>query len=177
MQINSNLAQLILQTLLFHAEAVSISEIAKFLGITKEEVVENIQNIETLTKSIGLNLIQNENNLEISLSDEISKIINKNRVAQLKEDLSESSLEVLAIVIYKEKATKPEIDFIRGVDSSRSVKSLLLRGLVEKLIIKNKTYYLPSTETLKYLNINKQHDLIEFTEVSNRLKDLIEGKE
>lgn len=173
------LAQKILQTLLYFGEAISFTEIAKFLNLKKEEIVEQIEEkkLEELAQALGLNLIISENNLELVLNEEISKIINSNKITQLKEDLSESSLEVLSITLYKEKASKAEIDFIRGVDSSRSIKSLLLRGLIEKTVIKNRTYYSPSTETLKYLNINKQHDLIEFKNISDKLKNLIEGKD
>jgi segregation and condensation protein B len=171
------LTQKIFQTLLYFGEAVSFIDLAKFLNIKIEEIIENLINIEDFSKSLALNLIQTETHLEITLSPEISKIINTNKTAQLKEDLSESSLEVISVVLYKEKVSKAEIDFVRGVDSSRSIKSLLLRGLIEKSVIKNKTFYLPTIDTLKYLNINKHHDLIEFKEINDRLKNLIEGKD
>lgn len=172
-----NSAQKIFQSLLFFGEATSYSDIAKFLNIEKKEVLESVDEIKKIAEVSGLKILETENKMEITFDTEISKIINSNKTAQLKEDLSESSLEVLSIVLYKEKVSKAEIDFIRGVDSSRSIKSLLLRGLIEKNTFKNKSLYSPSIETLKYLNINRQHDLIEFKEISDRLKNLIEGKD
>ncbi len=174
---HQNITQKIFQVLLYFGEATSFADLSKFLNIKKEDILESMTGVENLVKTVGLNLIQTENYLEISLSSEISKIINTNKVIELKADLSESSLEVIAIVLYKEKVSKAEIDFIRGVDSGRAIKSLLLRGLIEKNVLKNKTTYSPSIETLKYLNINKQYDLIEFTEINTRLKNLIEGKD
>lgn len=45
--------------------------------------------------------------------------------------LSQAMLEVLAIVAYKQPVTRPEIDKIRGVDSSGALKTLLERELIE----------------------------------------------
>ena len=47
--------------------------------------------------------------------------------------LSQSSLEVLAIIAYKQPVTKTQIDSIRGIRSDRVLESLMKRGLVEEL--------------------------------------------
>ena len=46
-------------------------------------------------------------------------------------NLSNSSLEVLAIVAYNQPVTRAYIDTVRGVDSSYAVNSLIERGLIE----------------------------------------------
>ncbi len=45
--------------------------------------------------------------------------------------LSASLLEVLAIVAYRQPVTRPQIEAIRGVDSSYALGGLVERGLVE----------------------------------------------
>jgi segregation and condensation protein B len=47
-----------------------------------------------------------------------------------KKVLSRPSLEVLAIIAYKQPITKAEIDDIRGVDSSSSINTLLDKRLI-----------------------------------------------
>lgn len=47
------------------------------------------------------------------------------------EKLSQAAMEVLAIIAYKQPITRPQIDAIRGVDSSGSLMQLLERNLVE----------------------------------------------
>lgn len=47
------------------------------------------------------------------------------------EKLSHASTEVLAIVAYRQPITRPQIDAIRGVDSSGTLMQLLERQLVE----------------------------------------------
>ena len=46
-------------------------------------------------------------------------------------NLSASSMEVLAIVAYRQPVTRADIDLTRGVDSSYAVNSLLDKGLIE----------------------------------------------
>lgn len=45
--------------------------------------------------------------------------------------ISQSALETLAIIAYKQPVTKPEVDNIRGVDSAYVVRQLLEKGLLE----------------------------------------------
>jgi segregation and condensation protein B len=170
------LAQKIIQVLLFEGTSMKILDVAKFLNIKKEEVVENIDEVKSLLQVINLKLIQSATSIEIALSDEINSLINKNKIEELKTDLSESALQTLAVIIYKNKATKAEIDFVRGVDSVRSIKNLLTRGIIEKLEEKNKKYYTPTTETLRYLNLEKVDNAKDFSEISDKLKVLIEGE-
>jgi len=47
------------------------------------------------------------------------------------EKLSQAAAEVLAIIAYRQPITKPQIEAIRGVDSSGVLQSLLERELVE----------------------------------------------
>ncbi len=47
--------------------------------------------------------------------------------------LSQSSLEVLAIIAYKQPVTKSQIDAIRGIRSDRVLESLMKRGLIKEL--------------------------------------------
>lgn len=47
------------------------------------------------------------------------------------EKLSQPATEVLAIIAYRQPITRPQIDAIRGVDSSGTISTLLERELIE----------------------------------------------
>lgn len=49
------------------------------------------------------------------------------------EKLSQASAEVLSIIAYRQPITRPQIDAIRGVDSSGTLQNLLERQLIEPL--------------------------------------------
>jgi segregation and condensation protein B len=55
-------------------------------------------------------------------------LLHRNRRA---EKLSPASTEVLAIIAYRQPITRPQIDAIRGVDSSGTIVQLLERQLIE----------------------------------------------
>jgi len=47
------------------------------------------------------------------------------------QKLSRPAMETLSVVAYKQPVTKPEIDFIRGVNSDYAVRKLLETGFIE----------------------------------------------
>ena len=79
------------------------------------------------------------------------------------EKLSHASAEVLAIIAYKQPITRPQIEQIRGVDSSGTVQSLLERGLIEvtgRLEAPGRPSLLSITsEFLKYFGLKDIKDL------------------
>jgi segregation and condensation protein B len=63
--------------------------------------------------------------------EEFGKYIELLHKDKRSEKLTQASAEVLAIIAYKQPVTRPEIDKIRGVDSSGIIQNLLDRELVE----------------------------------------------
>jgi segregation and condensation protein B len=47
--------------------------------------------------------------------------------------LSRAALETLAIILYRQPVTRPQIDAVRGVNSDGVLKSLLLKGLAQEV--------------------------------------------
>jgi segregation and condensation protein B len=79
------------------------------------------------------------------------------------EKLSPASTEVLAIIAYKGPITRPQIDAIRGVDSSGILYTLQERGLIEsvgKLEAPGRpSLYAVTTEFMKYFGIKDLSEL------------------
>lgn len=65
-------------------------------------------------------------------SEEFGRYIEKLGYTKRQEKLSHPSLEALAIIAFRGPITRPEIDRIRGVDSSGTLQNLLERSLVEQ---------------------------------------------
>ncbi len=164
-------AQKIIQLCLYEGGPVKKSVFDSIEKITPEIISE----IKNLLTPLALELLETKDYLEIALSSEINTEISKQKIDDLKTELSESALQTLTVILYKPGATKPEIDFVRGVDSVRSLKSLVTRGLIYKNFEKNKNQYYPSTETLKFLNLNTVENLPDFPEINAKLITLITG--
>lgn len=79
------------------------------------------------------------------------------------EKLSPASTEVLAIIAFRQPITRPQIDAIRGVDSSGTLIQLIERQLVEptgKLDAPGRpTLYATTKEFLKHFGLKELKDL------------------
>ena len=83
--------------------------------------------------------------------------------AARRQRLSQPALEVLAIAAYQQPVTLPEISFIRGVNSSAVVKTLLERGLLRvagrKDVVGKPFLYRTTNEFLMHFGIQSPKDL------------------
>lgn len=89
--------------------------------------------------------------------------------------LSQSAIETLAIVAYKQPVTKPEVDEIRGVDSGYILRQLLEKVLLEvsgRLDAPGKPLlYVTTRHFLKHFGINSIDELPKPREIEEILKD------
>lgn len=89
--------------------------------------------------------------------------------------LSQSAIETLAIVAYKQPITKPEVDDIRGVDSGYMLRQLLEKVLIEvsgRLDAPGKPLlYRTTKHFLKHFGINSIDELPKPREINEILKD------
>ncbi len=92
-----------------------------------------------------------------------------------KRKLSQSALETLAVIAYKQPVTKPEIEAIRGVGADSVVGSLLERGLIA--ILGRATtpgrplLYGTTQEFLRHFGINDVAELPKPREIDEIMKD------
>ncbi len=89
--------------------------------------------------------------------------------------LSQSAIESLAIVAYRQPITKPEVDQIRGVDSGYIIRQLMEKALIEvggradspgkPLLYKTTKHF------LRHFGLNSVQDLPKPREIEEILKD------
>jgi segregation and condensation protein B len=63
--------------------------------------------------------------------DSLSPFVRALFVGEQETSLSRSLLETLAVVAYRQPVTRPEVDFIRGVNSDYAIRKLLEMNLVD----------------------------------------------
>lgn len=99
----------------------SNEEILQALEELTEEYRRSDRAIEIVMVSGGYQM-----RTKIIFREWVSKFVKEKDVG-----LTRPMLEALSLVAYKQPITKREIDMIRGVDSSRMIKQLLDRKLIE----------------------------------------------
>jgi segregation and condensation protein B len=79
--------------------------------------------------------------------------------------LSRAALETLAIIAYEQPVTQAQIDALRGVDSSHTVRQLLARGLIQEVGRKDApgkpALYGVTLQFLHYFGLNSLEELPE----------------
>ncbi|HVW71634.1 MAG TPA: SMC-Scp complex subunit ScpB [Candidatus Paceibacterota bacterium] len=166
-----------LHALLFAAgEPMSKKKLGALLGVSAADVTTLGAEMAAKLQGSGIALIQSEEELELRTTPEASDVVQKLREGELTKDLGKAGLEALAVVLYQGGATRSEIDWIRGVNSAQTVRSLMLRGLVERIedpSDKRKFRYRATTDALAHLGVAKREDLPRFAELSKEAENAV----
>jgi len=168
----SQLSKQIEATLFYLAEPVKISTLCKNLDAEKDDVVSALGELSKIYDGRGLALIQYDGAVSFITSPEMSETVQKIAKEEYEGDLGRASLETLAIVAYKGPVSRKEIDYIRGVNSQYSLRTLLLRGLIER---KNKdgdrtSLYIVTTDALLHLGLKNMNELPEYDNIKRQLE-------
>lgn len=160
-----------LESILFVAgDAIALSDIAPALEIdelTLARIADDIaaqkaQDEEgVLLKRIGDKLQLCSNPEYMTFIDRVLQPVKKTR-------LSQSTLETLAIIAYKQPITRFEIEQIRGVQCNYSVAMLIEKGLViragRKKSLGNPMLYATSDEFLRHFGLSSLDQLPQLKE-------------
>ncbi len=156
----------ILESILFVNERpVSAEDIAKYLDFEKEEVLSAFEKLkdEYEQRESGLSIVSVSGGYQMCTAPQNSEWIKKIYKERFKRKLSPASLEVLAIVAYKQPVTKLEVEAIRGVNCDQVVKGLLNIGLIKikgrKDVIGRPFLYGTARKFLEYFGLNSLSDL------------------
>lgn len=156
----------ILDSLLFVTDhPIKLSELEEVLTeFSKTQIQEALVELETIkaSESSGVQLAKIDNGYQYrSTKDNAEWIVRFNKAKP--QRLSRASLETLSIVAYRQPITRPEVDEIRGVDSSGVLKVLLERNMVKILGKKDEVghplLYGTTKDFLSFFNLNNLGEL------------------
>lgn len=160
--------------LFYLADEISISELASFFSVDKSEIENELNVLENKLENRGIVLVRSNDLVSLRTITEIDILINENSEKEKSEKLSQSAQEVLSVILYLNKTKRQDIDFIRGVNSTYSLRNLISRGLIEK---NNKNEYYATTESFAFLGIGKLKDLENFSEINKKLNEFLSKDE
>ncbi len=166
-----------LHALLFAAgEPVPKKELAKLLELKDAELALVLKSLTDSLCGSGVMIVDTETEAELRTAPEASVVVKKLRENELARDLGKGSLETLAVIAYQSGATRGEIDWVRGVNSSASLRTLLMRGLIEGREDerdKRRIRYSLTTEALAHLGLKSAADLPRSEELSGAVQTVI----
>lgn len=120
------------QALLFaQGVPVAIAEIMEATGLSSDEIEQAIAHVQESCEALhsGLHVVRVAGKYQLRTKGEFAQFIQRIRAEKPKR-LSRPALETLAIVAYRQPITRGDVEKIRGVDCTPTLKTLLDRNLI-----------------------------------------------
>lgn len=165
-----------LEALLFiHGEPLTYKKIQSVLGIEKEELETLINELKAdlASDTRGLQLVSDREKIQLATKPEFNTILESFMKEEISEDLSPASLEALAIIAYLGPISRARLEYLRGVNSIVILRSLMIRGLVERFPDPEHPasfLYRGTFDLMKHLGIKENGELPDFEKFQELLK-------
>jgi len=162
-------------------EPVEISRLVKITGATESEVENAIMILQgEYATGRGMIIIKKEKAVQMTTAPDNAEIVSEMVKSGIQEGLSKAALEVLSIIAYRGPISRVNVEAIRGVNCSFTVRALLLRGLLERIPDPNggRSYlYKISFDFLKKLGLENVEKLPDFESLSqdSRVESILES--
>ena len=171
-----NLAKRIEAVLFVQGEPITVDRLSKILGGDKTQIRQAADELDKKLIDTALTLVWKGESLQLATRPNFAKEVEALAKEEVSRDLSRAASETLAVVAYRGPMTRGEIDYIRGVNSSYTLRNLLIRGLIERRPNPKdgRTFiYQASIEMLKFLGLGKIEDLPEYAEFTQKLTEFL----
>ncbi len=165
--------------LFYKAAPVGVSELARILGVSEDEIANGLNELEANLATRGVRLLRKGDEVLLGTAPDASAQIEALIKDELAKDLGKAGLETLSIVLYRGPISRADIDYIRGVNSTFVLRNLLIRGLVERVAhpTDQRAYLYQATfELLGYLGVTRIEELPEYTEVNSEINALYDRR-
>jgi segregation and condensation protein B len=126
----------------------------------------------------GIVVVDDGRELSLRTSQEASEVVERVRKDEYDRDIGKAGLEALSAIVYRGPLSRAEIDFIRGVNSSQTLRTLTMRGLVRRVPNpKDERQYLyePTGDLLSQLGVSATKNLPDYEQVRAKLAQLEEA--
>lgn len=175
-------AEEIIEAMLFAAgyplEYAKISEIIAKPVKKVEELVDGMEN-RFRAETRGIQIVRLEDSVQLCTKEKYDDYVREALGIHQRGKLSNSSLEVLAIIAYNQPITKAVIEQIRGVDSGYAIAVLSEKSLIEvkgKLDVPGRpNLYGTTPDFLRVFGIEKLDDLPDAVDEKDGEQVTIEG--
>ncbi len=164
----------ILESVLFmYGREMSFSRIGELLGLSENEVkdvIDRLQKEYETRKNCGLHIIVQDEQVQMVTHPGSATVIEQMTKKELEGPLTPVASEVLAIIAYRGPINKIDIEAIRGVNCSFTLRNLLRRGLIERIVSDDSRHlqqYKTTNNFLRVLGIDSVDELPEYEELSH----------
>lgn len=160
--------------LFYEGGEASKKALIKDLSWSTEELTQATSALQKALIGRGITLIETEESLALKTAPACVSVVALLEKDLRERDLGQAGLEVLGIIVYRGTSSKADIDFIRGVNSTSTIRHLELRGLIERVKREGErsNAYRATTDTLGMLGSTRLEELPEWNDITTRIASL-----
>lgn len=123
----------ILEAILFVAgEPVAVADLARALEVGEMEIMHAVEALERECERRGVTVRRYGDHLRMATRPEYAPYVERLLQPVQRQTLSQTAMETLAVIAYRQPVTKGEVEQVRGVKCDYSVQSLLHKGLIKE---------------------------------------------
>ena len=163
----------ILSILFVASKPVLIKELSEVLKVTEDEIKQTFSEMVAENVQSGIVLLAHNNKLQLASNPDNSSAVKQFLSLELREKLSDASIETLAVIAYRQPISRAEIENIRGVNSQYTLRQLLIRGLIEKTespTDRRVQLYKTTLEFMQHLGLKNMSELPDFEELTKNVQ-------
>ncbi len=116
-------------------EPVKIADLAIALGLDDKQIAEavdaTVRSFENEKR--GIVVKRYGDHLRLETRAEFAPYVERLLQPVQRQSLSQTAMETLAVIAYRQPTTKGEVEQVRGVKCDYSVQSLLAKGLIKEV--------------------------------------------
>lgn len=171
----NTIAQSIEAILFATAEPQTYASLAKQLNVETNAIDTAVKELIALYEGHGIAVVELNQVVSLATRGEHSALIEAIRKEELSKDLSKASAETLAVIAYTPGVSKSQIEFIRGVNVSYSLRSLMMRGLIESNGQGRAITYHPTLDLLEHFGVTAIDQLPDYEATKAKISTLLTG--
>ena len=126
----------IIEAIMFVAgEPVAINDLSIALGVSDMETIRAVEELERAMdeEKRGITVKRYGDHLRLETRAEYAPYVERMLQPVQRQSLSQTAMETLAVIAYRQPTTKGEVEQVRGVKCDYSVQSLLQKGLIKEV--------------------------------------------
>ena len=155
-------------------EGMTAKQLSQYLEVDVMDIEAGLSELETQyneNEACSITLKQLAGSYQLTTKPEMAETIKKLVENPTSQVLTAASIEVLAIIAYKQPITRVEVEDLRGVKSEKPIQTLVSRALVQEVGRVEGTgraiLYGTTKEFLNYFGLKDISELPPLPEVDN----------
>lgn len=152
-------------------QSISIKKLAQVLSLDEDAIV---QGLDILKKDLeeqerGLVLLVDGKQAELVTHPDAAETVRSLLDIESQGELSKASMEALAIIAYRGPMTRPELEQIRGIQSSTILRILSMRGLIDQTdeMRLGQPVYTVTADFFKHIGFTSAAELPDYEQLRN----------